>query len=75
MTILYQKYSFLQVNVTPDMNTVNVFWVCKGNASDDETEKVLNKVAGGLRHELSTLRVMGEIPYIVFVKGKLQYNR
>lgn len=61
---------YLQVNVTPDLHTVNVFWVCKGDASDNETEKVLNKVAGGLRHELSTLRVMGEIPYIVFVKGK-----
>ncbi|CAH0695802.1 unnamed protein product [Spodoptera exigua] len=59
-----------RVNVTPDMNTVNVFWVCKGNASDAETEKILNKVAGGLRRELSTLRVMGEVPYIVFVKDK-----
>ncbi|CAH1640200.1 unnamed protein product [Spodoptera littoralis] len=59
-----------RVNITPDMNTVNVFWVCKGNASDAETEKILNRVAGGLRRELSTLRVMGEVPYIVFVKDK-----
>lgn len=59
-----------RVNVTPDMNTVNVFWVCKGTASDAENEKILNKVAGGLRRELSTLRVMGEVPYIMFVKDK-----
>lgn len=56
--------------MTPDFQTVNVFWVCKGNSSDAETEHVLQKVAGALRHELSTLRVMGEIPYIMFVKGE-----
>lgn len=58
-----------QVRVTPDFLTVNVFWVCKGNSTDEETESLLNTIAGALRHELSTLRVMGEVPYIVFVKG------
>lgn len=48
---------------------MNVFWVCKGDLSDKETEVLLNKIAGPLRHELSTLRVMGEVPYVVFVKG------
>ncbi|PZC83766.1 hypothetical protein B5X24_HaOG206923 [Helicoverpa armigera] len=70
MDVVGRGIEISKVNVTPDLNAVNVFWVCKGDASDDETEKLLNKVAGGLRHELSTLRVMGEIPYIVFVKDK-----
>ncbi|KAJ8717166.1 hypothetical protein PYW08_005565 [Mythimna loreyi] len=74
MDVVGRGIEISKVNVTPDFNTVNVFWVCKGTASDDETEKVLNKVAGGLRHELSTLRVMGEIPYIVFVKDKHEAN-
>lgn len=47
-----------------------MFWVCKGNTSDVKTEAVLNRIAGALRHELSTLRVMGQVPYIEFVKGK-----
>ncbi|XP_014361926.2 putative ribosome-binding factor A, mitochondrial isoform X1 [Papilio machaon] len=59
-----------KVRVTPDFLTVNVFWVCKGDSTDEETESLLNTIAGALRHELSTLRVMGEVPYIVFVKDK-----
>ncbi|CAB3257071.1 unnamed protein product [Arctia plantaginis] len=70
MNIVGRGIEISKVKVTPDFQTVNVFWVCKGTASDDETELVLQKVAGALRHELSTLRIMGEIPYIVFVKDK-----
>ncbi|XP_060805485.1 putative ribosome-binding factor A, mitochondrial isoform X1 [Amyelois transitella] len=70
MDIVGRGIEISKVKVNPDMQTVNVFWVCKGNANDDETEEVLNRVAGALRHELSTLRVMGEVPYIVFVKDK-----
>lgn len=64
--------TFFQVKVSLDFHSVNVFWVCKGDSSDEETEALLQKTAGALRHELSTLRVMGEVPYVVFVKGKLQ---
>lgn len=70
MDIVGRSIEISKVQVSPDFKTVNVFWVCKGQASDEETEKVLNKTAGALRHELSTLRIMGEIPYIVFVKDK-----
>ncbi|XP_053614882.1 putative ribosome-binding factor A, mitochondrial [Plodia interpunctella] len=70
MDIVGRGIEISKVQVTPNMQTVNVFWVCKGNSSDEDTEAALNKVAGGLRHELSTLRVMGEVPYITFVKDK-----
>ncbi|CAH2042269.1 unnamed protein product, partial [Iphiclides podalirius] len=70
MDIAGKGIDISKVRVTPDFHTVNVFWVCKGNSTDEETESLLNSVAGALRHELSTLRVMGEIPYIVFVKDK-----
>ncbi|VVC93310.1 unnamed protein product [Leptidea sinapis] len=59
-----------KVRVAPDFKTVNVYWLCKGNQSDDETEALLNRSAGPLRQELSTLRLMGEVPYICFVKDK-----
>lgn len=61
---------YFQVKVAPDLQRVNVFWVCKGTNTDEETESVLCRIAGALRHELSTLRLIGEVPYIVFVKGE-----
>ncbi|KAM3963327.1 uncharacterized protein ACR2FA_002694 [Aphomia sociella] len=70
MDIVGRGIEISKVQVTSDFQAVNVFWVCKGDATDEETESVLKKTAGALRHELSTLRVMGEVPYIVFVKGK-----
>ncbi|XP_068620313.1 putative ribosome-binding factor A, mitochondrial [Battus philenor] len=70
MNLVGKGIEISKVKVTPDFLTVNVFWVCKGNSTDIETERLLNSIAGPLRHELSTLRVMGEVPYIVFVKDK-----
>ncbi|XP_075981080.1 putative ribosome-binding factor A, mitochondrial [Anticarsia gemmatalis] len=70
MDVVGRGIEISKVNVSPDFKTVNVFWICKGTSSDEETEAILNKTAGPLRHELSTLRIMGEIPYIVFVKDK-----
>lgn len=70
MNVVGRGIEISKVSVTPDLQKVNVFWVCKGDASDDTTNNLLSKVAGALRHELSTLRIMGEIPYIEFVKDK-----
>ncbi|XP_038211179.1 uncharacterized protein LOC119831760 [Zerene cesonia] len=70
MDIVGRGIEISKVQVTPDFKTVNVFWVCKGNSTDEETERVLKNTAGPLRHELSTLRLMGDVPYICFVKDK-----
>ncbi|CAG4946789.1 unnamed protein product [Colias eurytheme] len=70
MDIVGRGIEISKVQVTPDFKTVNVFWVCKSKSTDEETERVLKNTAGRLRHELSTLRLMGEIPYIGFVKDK-----
>ncbi|KAL0869792.1 hypothetical protein ABMA27_006014 [Loxostege sticticalis] len=70
MDIVGRGIEISKVNVTPDFQTVNVFWVCKGNSTDEETEAALKRAAGALRHELSTLRVMGVVPHITFVKDK-----
>lgn len=63
----------MQVKVTSDFKSLNVFWICKGDARDDEIEYLLNSVAGILRHELSILRLMGEVPFVTFVKGLFYY--
>ncbi|CAH2208178.1 jg12054, partial [Pararge aegeria aegeria] len=68
MQVVGKGIEISKVKVTPDFKTVNVFWVCKGDQSDEYTNSFLHSISGPLRHELSTLRLMGEVPYIVFVK-------
>ncbi len=59
-----------RVKVTPDFNAVNVFWLARGDDNDAAVDKVLKSMSGALRHELSQLRLMGEVPRINFVKDK-----
>ena len=56
------------VRIAPDFQNINVFWLAKGDEDDEAIENLLRKCSGHLRHELSQLRVMGEVPRIHFVK-------
>lgn len=47
-----------------------MFWIAKGNESDEIINKLLTKNAGQLRHELTQLRVIGVVPKILFCKDK-----
>lgn len=47
-----------------------MFWVAKGNETDEIINKLLIKNAGQLRHELTQLRVIGMVPKILFCKDK-----
>lgn len=58
------------VKVSPDFNSVNVFWLAQANENDKVVEEILKQISGPLRHELSQLRLMGEVPKIFFVKDK-----
>lgn len=46
-----------------------MYWIAKESEKHEEIESLLKRNAGHLRHELSALRVMGQVPNIVFVKG------
>lgn len=59
-----------RVKVGSDFQGVNVYWLAKGNDNDDEIQTVLNLAAHSIRHELSQLRLMGEVPKITFVKDR-----
>ncbi|CAG9765709.1 unnamed protein product [Ceutorhynchus assimilis] len=59
-----------KVKVTPDYKFLRVYWIAAESGKQDEIEDLLKKSAGHLRNELSTLRVMGSVPNIVFVKDK-----
>lgn len=70
------------VKVSADFNYVNVFWSTttttatakSDDSTTDELEAVLRLVAGQLRHELSQLRLMGEVPRIQFVRDRHMYS-
>ncbi|CAK1550680.1 unnamed protein product [Leptosia nina] len=70
INILGRGIEISKVKISKDYHSINVFWICKGDSRDEETESVLKSIAGPLRHELSTLKLMGEVPYIQFVKDK-----
>ncbi|KAG5862192.1 hypothetical protein JTB14_009784 [Gonioctena quinquepunctata] len=59
-----------RVRITPDYKCLNVYWVARGSQDDKAIDDILHKNAGFLRHELSQLRVMGNVPIIQFVKDK-----
>ena len=58
------------MKISPDFHSVNVFWIAQGDENDNVIEEVLKTIAGPLRHELSQLRIMGEVPRIFFLKDK-----
>lgn len=55
--------------MAPDFKCINVFWIAKGNDTDEVVEKLLEENACALRHELSQLKVIGVVPMIQFLKG------
>lgn len=56
--------------MSPDFHSLTVFWLAQGDENDVVIDKALKSMAGPLRHELSQLRLMGEVPRICFVKDK-----
>lgn len=62
---------FSRVQVCQNFHGLNVFWFSSANDSQLLTiEDRLARIAGPLRHELSQLRLMGEVPRITFVRDK-----
>lgn len=44
--------------------------MARKSEDDSVLNDLLQSLSGPLRHELSRLRIMGEVPKIQFVKGK-----
>lgn len=63
-----------RVKISPDFHQAYVYWMAKGTDEDEELEKLLARISGKLRHELSQLRLMGEVPKITFLKD-LNYSK
>lgn len=74
-SILGKGLQVTRVKISQDFAFVNVFWLCSGEVGKDVLlEHELQRCSGLLRHELSQLCLMGEVPRIKFVKDKLYTN-
>ncbi|EDW08066.1 uncharacterized protein LOC6586329 [Drosophila mojavensis] len=65
-SILGRGLQVSRVKICSDFSCINVYWL----GSDISLEADLQRCSGQLRHELSQLRLMGEVPRIKFVRDK-----
>lgn len=74
-SILGRGMQVSRVKISSDFACVNVYWLGSGDVLNDATlEAELQRTSGQLRHELSQLRLMGEVPRIKFVRDKTGSN-
>lgn len=56
--------------MSQDFRAVNVYWLARSDENDTVVQSILNSIAPPLRHELSQLRIMGEVPRIFFLRDR-----
>lgn len=74
-SILGRGLQVTRVKISPDFSFITVYWLAGGEPLTDallETE--LHRCSGRLRHELSQLMLMSEVPRIKFVREKKLWN-
>ncbi|TDG39606.1 hypothetical protein AWZ03_013970 [Drosophila navojoa] len=69
-SILGRGLQVSRVKISCDFSCINVYWL----GSDISLEAELQRCSGQLRHELSQLRLMGEVPRLKFVPDKSGSN-
>ncbi|KAH8418913.1 hypothetical protein KR222_004442, partial [Zaprionus bogoriensis] len=74
-SILGRGMQVTRVKISSDFACINVYWLGSGDGSSDALlEEQLQRASGLLRHELSQLRLMGEVPRIKFVRDRTGCN-
>lgn len=63
-----------KVCIAGDYKSVKVYWMAGKSEDDSQLDELLHMLSGPLRHELSVLRIMGEVPRIQFIKDKTYAN-
>ncbi|ALC48942.1 CG15916 [Drosophila busckii] len=73
--ILGRGLQVSRIKISSDFSCINVYWLGSGELLNDTAlEGELQRCSGLLRHELSQLRLMGEVPRIKFVRDKTGSN-
>uniref|UniRef100_A0A182JXT9 Ribosome-binding factor A n=1 Tax=Anopheles christyi TaxID=43041 RepID=A0A182JXT9_9DIPT len=62
-----------RVRVAPDFREASIYWFSTNLNRDVKIDGVLKPLCSRLRHELSQLRLMGEVPQLSFVQDKRYY--
>ncbi|KAK4323105.1 hypothetical protein Pmani_006178 [Petrolisthes manimaculis] len=57
-----------EVRVLPNIQGINIYWICTSLEASDRIQEVLENYAFPLRHILSQQRIIGHVPIITFVK-------
>ncbi|EDW65600.1 putative ribosome-binding factor A, mitochondrial [Drosophila virilis] len=74
-SILGRGLQVSRVKISSDFSCINVYWLGTGELHNDaQLDANLSRCSGHLRHELSQLRLMGEVPRIKFVRDKTGSN-
>lgn len=68
--LLENNVEITRVKVAQDFNTVNVYWFSPAKDSLSTIEQLLSENAWEFRSELCSLRVLGNVPHLKFVKDK-----
>ncbi|XP_025196425.1 putative ribosome-binding factor A, mitochondrial isoform X1 [Melanaphis sacchari] len=63
-----------KVSIAGDYRSVKVYWMAGKSEDDSQLDELLKMLSGSLRHELSVLRIMGEVPKILFIKDRTYAN-
>ncbi|XP_035900479.1 putative ribosome-binding factor A, mitochondrial [Anopheles stephensi] len=62
-----------RVRVAPDFREASIYWFSTNLNKDVKIDGILRPLSSRLRHELSQLRLMGEVPQLTFVQDKRYY--
>uniref|UniRef100_A0A182SL77 Ribosome-binding factor A, mitochondrial n=1 Tax=Anopheles maculatus TaxID=74869 RepID=A0A182SL77_9DIPT len=62
-----------RVRVSPDFREASIYWFSTNLSKDVKIDGILKPLSSRLRHELSQLRLMGEVPQLTFVQDKRHY--
>uniref|UniRef100_A0A182N630 Ribosome-binding factor A n=1 Tax=Anopheles dirus TaxID=7168 RepID=A0A182N630_9DIPT len=62
-----------RVRVAPDFREATIYWFSSNLNKDVRIDGILKPLSSRLRHELSQLRLVGEVPQLTFVQDKRYY--
>uniref|UniRef100_A0A8D9DWN9 Ribosome-binding factor A, mitochondrial n=1 Tax=Cacopsylla melanoneura TaxID=428564 RepID=A0A8D9DWN9_9HEMI len=68
--MLGKGFEISNVKVSPDFQILYIFWTATEEQLDNGIQELLDTFAAPIRDQLSQLRVVGNVPKIIFVKDK-----
>jgi len=61
-------FTVTKVAISPDFHSLNVYWIPRVTNDCEDFDKLLSNLSYSIRHELSQLNLIGNVPNILFVR-------